>query len=75
MIFGSLNVEAREPPLIGLFDTLKIYNQLKFVNISSNKIKDLAKYITGMQGLIVLNASKNAISDASFLEKIGFINK
>ena len=45
------------------------------MNISSNKIKDLAKYITGMQGLIVLNASKNAISDASFLEKIGFINK
>lgn len=72
MIYGSVNVEAREPPLIGLFDSLKIYNQLKFVNISNNKIKDLAKYIVGMQGLIVLNASKNNISDVSFLEKAGF---
>ena len=68
-----MNVEAREPPLIALFDSLKIYNQLKFVNISSNKIKDLDKYIVGMQGLIVLNASKNSISDVSFLQKEGFI--
>eukprot|EP00828_Plagiopyla_frontata_P016847 TRINITY_DN2203_c0_g1_i2.p1 TRINITY_DN2203_c0_g1~~TRINITY_DN2203_c0_g1_i2.p1 ORF type:complete len:395 (-),score=106.09 TRINITY_DN2203_c0_g1_i2:41-1225(-) len=72
-IYGNVNVEAREPPLIGLFDALKIYNNLKFVNISNNKIKDLTQYITGMHGLVVLNASKNAITDIQFLQKEGIL--
>eukprot|EP00347_Sterkiella_histriomuscorum_P017186 403350341 len=63
--YVNLNLEEKELEELG--DHLRLYQHLRFLNLSKNQLKDINE-ITYLPYLLTLNASENQIQDIGFFE-------
>jgi len=64
--YAYVKLDLEEKELEELGDSLRLYQHLRYLNLSKNSLKDIQE-IVHLPLLLTCNASSNQIEDASFL--------